>query len=146
MTETGGLVGWSVLLCLVLAVRILDSRRGRRFLRARVTPLLEDWWAARQRSSSDADQEFEELWAIMRREQLSADLQRLRRIVATDESMSATRQIANRLAYRSILQDFEKTAELIPWLADDDTVRRWTPSTYNSRPPEAEVLEIGGWH
>jgi hypothetical protein len=136
-----GLVGWAVLVCLVLAVRLLDTRPGRRFLRARVIPPLADWWAARQRS--DADQEFEELWAIMRREQLSAHLQRLRRIVATDESMSATRQIANRLAYRSVLHDFEKTAELIPWLADDATSHRWTPSTYHSRPREAEVLEIG---
>jgi hypothetical protein len=144
VTELGELVAWSTLVGLVLVARLLDTRPGRRFLRARVIPLA-DWWAARQRPS-DADQEFEEMWAVMRREQLSAHLQRLRRIVATDESMSATRQIANRLAYRSILHDFEKTAELIPWLADDDdTARRWTPSTYDSRPREAEVLEISGW-
>ena len=142
MTEHGLLVGWSVLIALVLAVRLLDTRLGRRFLRARVSPLLADWWAARQRPS-EADQEFEELWAVMKRQQLGAHLQRLRRIVATDESMSATRQIANRLAYRSVLHDYEKTAELIPWLADDDTAHRWTPSTYHSRPGEAEVLEIG---
>ena len=60
--------------------------------------------------------------------------------------MSATRQIANRLAYRSIQHDLEKTAELIPWLADDHTAPRWTPSTaHHTRPREAEVLEIGGW-
>ncbi len=142
MTEHGLLVGWSVLIALVLAIRLLDTRLGRRFLRARVSPLLSNWWAARQRPS-EADQEFEELWAVMRREQLSAHLQRLRRILATDESMSATRQIANRLAYRSVLHDLEKTAELLPWLTGDETARRWTPSTHHFRPREAEVLETG---
>ena len=107
MTEVG-LVGWFTLFGLVVAARLLDTRPGRRFLRARMSPLA-DWWAARQRSSSDADQEFEELWAVMRRQQLAAHLQRLRRIMATDESMSATRQIANRIAYRGALHDLERT-------------------------------------
>ena len=140
MTEVG-LVGWFTLFGLVLAARLLDTRPGRRFLRARISPLA-DWWAARQRSS-DADPEFEELWAVMRRQQLAAHLQRLRRIVATDESMSATRQIANRIAYKGVLHDLERTRELIPWMADEDSGSRWIPSTYNSRHPEAEVLEIG---
>jgi hypothetical protein len=142
VTELGQLVGWLTLLGLILAARLLDTRPGRHFLRARIRPLA-DRWAARQRTLSEADQEFEELWAVMRREQLSAHLQRLRRIVATDESMSATRQIANRLAYRSIQHDLEKLAELVPWMADDETALRWTPSTYHSRPREVEVLEIG---
>ena len=81
MTEHGQLVGWLVLFCLVVAARLLDTRPGRRFLRARMSPLA-DWWAARQHS--DVDQDFEELWAIMRREQLSADLPRLRRTGVTD--------------------------------------------------------------
>ena len=136
------MVGWFALFGLVLAARLLDTRPGRRLLRAGMSPLLA-WWAARQSSLSDVDPEFEELWAVMRRQQLSAHLQRLRRIVATDESMSATRQIANRLAYRSILDDLEKTAELIPWMADDVTAPRWAPSTYHSQPREAEVLEVG---
>ena len=142
MAEVGPMVGWFALFGLVLAARLLDTRPGRRLLRAVISPLLA-WWAARQSSLSDVDQEFEELWAVMRRQQLSAHLQRLRRIVATDESMSATRQIANRLAYRSILDDLEKTAELIPWMADDVTAPRWAPSTYHSQPREAEVLEVG---
>ena len=142
MAEVGPMVGWFALFGLVLAARLLDTRPGRRLVRAVISPLA-DWWAARQRRSSDVDEEFEELWAVMRREQLSVHLQRLRRIVATDESMSATRQIANRLAYRSIQHDLEKLAELVPWMAEDDTARSWVPSTYHYRPREPEVLEIG---
>jgi hypothetical protein len=143
----GWLVAFSALVAVVLAARLLDTRPGRRFLRARISRL-EDWWAARQRQSSDGEQEYDELSAVLRRQELRAHADRLRRIVATDESMSATRQIANRLAYRWILRELEKTPE-IPWITDDDpgwspSVTPVRPSTYGSaRRPAPEVLEIG---
>jgi hypothetical protein len=142
VTEADQLVAWSAFMLLVIAARLLVSRPALRFLGPRLSRLAE-WWMARPRARSEADAELDELAAVQRRQQLSAHLQRLRRIVATDESMSATRQIANRIAYRGLLHDFEKTAELIPWLADDETAVRLIPTTYYSRPREVEVLEIG---
>ena len=149
MAEFGQLVAFTALVCVVLAARLLDTPPGRRFLRARLSPLA-DWWAARQAAASDVDQEYDELSVILRRQQLGAHLERLRRILATDESMSATRQIANRLAYRWLQHEFDRTPGILPWMPDDDVVRGWSPSAraiglsaYDSGRRESEVLEIG---
>ena len=151
MAELDQMIAWSVFVGLVLVARVLVSRPALRFLGPRISRLA-DWWVARQRSESALDSELDELSAVLRLQQLSADVQRLRRIVATDESMSATRQIANRIAFRSLLHDLEKTRELLPWMADDDIADRWPsagvamrPSRYAAahRAPTPEVLEIG---
>ena len=149
MTGLGQLVAFSALVAVVLAARLLDTPPGRRFLGARIGRLT-DWWSARQAAASDVDQDYDELSVILRRQQLGAHLERLRRIVATDESMSATRQIANRLAYRWLQHEFETTPGILPWMPDDDIARGWSPvataiglSTYNSAHREPEVLEIG---
>jgi hypothetical protein len=139
-------VAWSTLVALVLGARLLDTRPGRRFLRARLKPLA-DWWIARQRAVSDVDQEYDELSLILRRQQLTAHIARLRRILATDESMSATRQIANRLAYRWLLRELDRTPVTARWITDDDDfTNRWAPRPYSAPRREAEVLEIGWRH
>jgi hypothetical protein len=150
VTGYGQLVAWSVLAALAIGLRLLDTRSGRRFLRAR-TERLADWWAARQRPASEVDQEYDELSAILRRQKLGVAVERLRRIVATDESMSATRQIANRLAYRRLLYDLERTPEILPGMTDDRTAAGWPPSMMtirhsndpHRRAPTVEILEIG---
>ena len=142
MAEDSHIVALAVLVGLVLAARFLGTRPGRRFLRARLSPLA-DWWVARQAATSNVDAEYDELAIVLRRQQLSAHLQRLRRIVATDESMSATRQIANRLAYRWLQRELAETPAILPGPDDDDTLDRWVPRAYNPRPREPEVLEIG---
>lgn len=56
------------------------------------------------------DQDAVDLADAVRREELAAHLARLRRLIATDEHMSATRQIGNRIAYEQVRQlahDFE---------------------------------------
>jgi hypothetical protein len=136
----GQLIAWGSLLVLVLAARLLVTRLGRRFLRARFG-WVADWWLSRQEAPTDV--EYDELAIVLRRQQLSAHLQRLRRIVATDESMSATRQIANRLAYRWLQRELDETPAILPGPDDDDTLDRWVPRAYNPRPREPEVLEIG---
>jgi hypothetical protein len=85
------------------------------------------------------------LSAILRRQKLGVAVERLRRIVATDESMSGTQQIANRLAYRRLLYDLERTPEILPGvlttspqpaalLGDDDSVQqRPLPARPDSR-------------
>jgi hypothetical protein len=131
------------LVALVLGARLLDTRPGRRFLRARLKPLA-DWWIARQSATPSVDPEYDELSLIVRRQQLTAHIARLRRILATDESMSATRQIANRLAYRWLLRELDRTPATARWIADDDDfTNRWAPRPYSAPHREPEVLEIG---
>ncbi len=48
---------------------------------------------------------FPTTWHVLtRRERLLADLERIRRLLATDIGMSATRQIGNRLAHDQLLR------------------------------------------
>jgi hypothetical protein len=149
VAELDQVVAWSAFVGLVLVARLLVSRRALRFLGPRISRLA-DWWVARQRPVSALDQEVDELSTVLRRQQLIADVERLRRIVATDESMSATRQIANRIAYRRLLYDLEKTPDVLHGMYDD-SAGRWSPSVttippswYDSRrAPTTEVLEIG---
>ena len=148
MAEPDQLVAWSGFIALILVARLLLTRRARVFLGPHISRLA-DWWVARRRAS-EVDHEYDELALVLRRQELSAHVARLRRIVATDESMSATRQIANRLAYRGLLRDLEETRDMLPWMADDDAADRWSSavvpirrSRYDSHRAAPEVLEIG---
>ncbi len=103
--------------------------------------------------------------AQARREKLVADVQRLRRLVATDMAMSATRQLANRIAYASLVSELEAlrevpepfpsamgglaTAASVPaarW-ADDLVLTAPSPRLFGrddgQRAPAVEVLELG---
>jgi hypothetical protein len=137
-------VAWSVFACLVIAARLLLTRPALRFLGPRLSRLAE-WWMARPRPRSEADAERDELAAVLRRQQLNVHIQRVRRIVATDESMSATRQIANRIAYRGLLRDLESIPDVFPWMPDDEAmISRYTSGGYGLRDNRTvEVLEIG---
>ena len=149
MAELNGAVAWSTLFGLVVALRLLDTRPGRRFLRARFGWITK-WWAARQSAVPAVDAELDELSAVLRRQQLTTAVERLRRILATDEYMSATRQIANRIAYRGLMHDLEHTPDVLPDM-HDDTTDRWAATvlaiqsnSYDSRrTPTVETLEIG---
>lgn len=103
----------------------------------------------------EVDPFTEELYRVMRRERLEADLQRLRRLLATDMSMSATRQIGNRLAYDWVLREYdrnrrEEPAEPLGQYASShaatpttDARRDLTFSPSWQRPSTVEVLDIG---
>jgi hypothetical protein len=144
VTEAGQLYGWSAFVLLVIAARLLMTRPALRLLGPRLSRLSE-WWMSRPRQRSEADAEFDELWAVVRRQQLTAHIQRLRRILATDESMSATRQIANRIAYRGLLQDLANLPDVLPWMPDDDAmISRYSSGGYGTRRDRTvEILEIG---
>lgn len=67
----------------------------------------------------EVDEAAEELSRVLRRERLHADLARLERILATDMSMSATRQIGNRLAHAWLVRELDaSTSDLPPWIQD----------------------------
>jgi hypothetical protein len=144
VTEADQLLAWSAFVLLVIAARLLVTRPAQRFLGPRLSRLAE-WWMSRPRPRSEADAELDELSAVLRRQQLTLHVQRLRRIVATDESMSATRQIANRIAYRGLLHDLENTPDVLPWMPDDDAlISRYTSGGYGTRRDRTvEILEIG---
>jgi hypothetical protein len=145
VSENGQLVAWAVLVGVVLVIRFLDTRPGRRLLRAKLGPL-EDWWVARQAAEWSADPEYDEMSIVLRRQRLSAHVARLRRILATDEYMSATRQIANRIAYRSLQRELDETPAILPGPDDFETFERWAPRAYSPQHRETEVLEIGWRH
>jgi len=50
-----------------------------------------------------------DMYRARQRQKLYADIARLRRILASDEEMSATRQLGNRIAYDWLLNEFERT-------------------------------------
>lgn len=100
--------------------------------------------------------QFPSTWhALTRRERLLADLERVRRLLATDTGMSAVRQLGNRLAHDQLLRELRETPEPpwallagrtsasaaptpaagVPSLPED---RGWRPRQ------QVETLEIGG--
>jgi len=51
------------------------------------------------------DQEVLHRWAVARLEQLRGHLERVRRLILDDEWMTATRQVANRMAHEHLVRD-----------------------------------------
>ena len=142
------LVGWLLVIGLFIVLPLLSRRSVRNFLRPPMIRL-GSWTMAQLRPGGDPDEEADDLSNVVRRQRLCAEVQRLQRILATDESMSATRQIANRLAYRQLLRELEITPDVYAEMPDHLTATRWNPSTLSPRPershvaPTVEILEIG---
>ena len=100
----------------------------------------------------------DDLAKALRRERLQADVRRLQHLLATDEWMSATRQMGNRLAYDWLVRELDRsTRSISPLFVSDDTYGNWdvpeagepiTPRVRSQpaqRSPQVEILEIGGW-
>jgi hypothetical protein len=138
-------IGW-LLLILLIGLTLLTRPSVRNFLGPPLIRLV-DWTLAQIRPVSEPDEEDDDLWNVLRRQQLSAHAERLRRILATDESMSATRQIANRLAYRQLLNELKEIPDVWAPMAAPATASRWnSPTVYPKRSesaPTVEILEIG---
>jgi hypothetical protein len=160
-----GQVAWLVALTLV-AVSLLLARSAatRRRLAPQVVRLLA-WAAAALTPEDEPDPLAEALRAQLRRERLVADVQRLRRLMAHDQHMSAVRQLGNRIAYASLVAELESLREAptaspfgtvgLPAAASVPT-SRWTDDLVLSttaprspardlgqRAPAVEVLELG---
>jgi hypothetical protein len=106
------------------------------------------------RPAEPVDELADHLYRVFRRERLRADIQRLQRILAADESMSATRQLANRLAYDWLLRELAELGrglELYPaavssW--DAGSPRSRTTEVLPSRSPSGssvETLDVRLW-
>jgi hypothetical protein len=141
---------WLVLFALILAVPLLARPFIRRQL-SRLGGVVFD----RLSQPAEPDREAEELWSVLRRERLCADLRRVEHLIATDTWMSATRQLGNRLAYAQLLDDLKHTPEVLPALSGFGEVDSWTafpPAVEQAFPsagyaprnaPKIEILEIG---
>ena len=107
-------------------------------------------------ATADEFDHFPDRWsALIRRERLIADVQRLQRIVATDMTMSAVRQLGNRIAYNQLLLELRDTPDLPVQAPAVSAFDRWDAS----QPPlparrgttggdwrplgQVETLEIG---
>jgi hypothetical protein len=141
--------GWLVVIGLFISLPLLSKPSVRNFLGPPMIRL-GSWTLARLRPVGDPDQEADDLSNAVRRQQLCAHVQRLQRILASDISMSATRQIANRIAYRQLLHELENAPDVCAAMPGHVTATRWNPSTLSPRtvPSErAPTVEIGdiGW-
>jgi hypothetical protein len=139
------LAGWLFFVGLLIGLSLLGKPSVRNFLGP---PMIRfgSWILAQLRPSVDPDEEADDLSKVLRRQQLYAKVQRLQRVLATDESMSATRQIANRIAYRQLLHELRTTPAAYDAMPNHATDTRWNalPSTERSQhAATVEILEIG---
>jgi hypothetical protein len=139
---------WLLLNAVVFSVIVLSSTRIRDHL-APAMVRLGSWTFAHLRPVAEVDQEADYLWNVLRRQQLAAHVQRLQRILASDQYMSATRQIANRIAYAQLLSELRSTPDFEGAMPTHGTPTQWNPSAHpawTERPtpaPAVEILDIG---
>lgn len=109
------LLGWFLVAVAMIGFALVsvDPEATKRRLGPHLTRLIERA-VERCRPVEEPDPLAEALRAQIRYEKLVADVQRLRRLVATDMGMSATRQIGNRIAYASLLQELESSRPVSP--------------------------------
>ena len=140
------LMSWLLVIGVFVGVTLVSIRAVRDHLGPRIRRL--GSWAATQLSPvTELDEEADDLSKVLRRERLCSDIQRLQRILATDMSMSATRQIANRLAYAQLVHELREVPDFYDPMPSH-SVTRLHPSnqllrTARPQPPTVEILEIG---
>lgn len=85
----------------------------------------------------------------VRRERLCTSLDRIDRLIAHDDWMSATRQMGNRLARRRLVLELRQLPDLVPsvrrdpWSEAATTQRGWAALSDGPAAPKVEFLEIG---
>ena len=90
--------------------------------------------------SGDEFGHFPAAWyAVSRRQRLQADLERLRRILATDMGMSAVRQLGNRLAHDQLLRELRELPEPLTPAPIARAIDSWSIPT-----PAPPVMAGGG--
>lgn len=119
MADSGQLGYWLFVACALLIAPIVLMRV---FARISVEDFLDnlwDWMAARADTDPDLpdpDDDADlllpaEVRRINRTEKLLADLSRVRHLLTVDSSMSAVRQLGNRLAYEQLLHELRQAAD-----------------------------------
>jgi hypothetical protein len=95
--------------------------------------------------------EHAELWLMARRKQLTEDLYRVEQLLLHDATMSATRQLGNRLAREQLLALLARIPDVLP---GRDRYTAYEPISYETAAPSpalarrgssVEVLDVSGW-
>ena len=145
---------WFLVIGLYVVLPLLTWPASQRVL-MRLAGRLNGWSTARLVPTEQYDPEQSDLWLWEKRNRLCADLRRIEDLLATDTWMSATRQLANRLAYDQLVADLRDTPEVFPALgtipsaaARDESAGRlgsagYIGAAYPAQKPDVEILEIG---
>lgn len=106
----------------------------------------------RMDAPAELDPAAQALVTQIRRECLCASLDRIDRLIAHDDWMSATRQMGNRLARRRLVVELRQLPDLVPsarrepWSEAATTQRGWAAFSDGPATPKVEFLEIGLRH
>ena len=92
-------------------------------------------------------------WAAIRLQQLQGHLERVRRLILDDEWMTATRQVANRMAHERLLRDVREAEDTLTELdpfgaltgAASPAFAASSRLAFSAAPPQrvVEVIEFG---
>jgi hypothetical protein len=131
---------WLFCCSLFLAPLLVRAPIVRRFLDATLSGLD----GPEDEPSGDEFDHFPERWsAIIRRDRLLADVQRLQKILAGDAGMSAVRQLGNRLAYEQLLRELREMPDLPAAAPAVRGVDRWEVPAGPLQP--RAVTAAGDW-
>ena len=139
-----------VIIAILFVVAVLLTRdRPRAWLIAQGSELAGRY--GRPAHTPEWELEHAELWLMARRKQLSEDLARIERLLLHDASMSATRQLGNRLARDQLLVSLARIPDVLP---GRDRYSAYEPVPYEMSAPtpalarrgsSVEVLDVSGW-
>ena len=139
-----------IIIAILFVIAVLLTRdRSRAWLIAQGSELAGRY--GRPEHTPEWELEHAELWLMARRRQLSEDLARIERLLLHDASMSATRQLGNRLARDQLLVSLARIPDVLP---GRDRSFVYEPLPYETsaaspalgrRAASVEVLDVGGW-
>jgi hypothetical protein len=139
-----------IIIAILFVIAVLLTRdRSRAWLIAQGSELAGRY--GRPEHTPEWELEHAELWLMARRKQLSEDLARIERLLLHDASMSATRQLGNRLARDQLLVSLARIPDVLP---GRDRSFVYEPLPYETsaaspalgrRAASVEVLDVGGW-
>jgi len=139
-----------IIIAILFVIAVLLTRdRSRAWLIAQGSEIAGRY--GRPEHTPEWELEHAELWLMARRRQLSEDLARIERLLLHDASMSATRQLGNRLARDQLLVSLARIPDVLP---GRDRSFAYEPLPYETSAPSpalgrgaasVEVLDVGGW-
>lgn len=139
-------------MCLPVVIWVLSRPPVWSRIRVRLEPVAADFWQQIVQPEKP-DPEILRGWAAVRLQQLQGHLERVRRLILDDEWMTATRQVANRMAHERLVRDVheaEMALEAFGPLEPEIALAAATPAAASrfafSAPaarPVTEVIEFG---
>ena len=139
-----------VIIAILFVIAVMLTRdRSRAWLLSQVSELAGRY--GRPEHTPEWELEHAELWLMARRKQLTEDLYRVEQLLLHDATMSATRQLGNRLAREQLLALLARIPDVLP---GRDRYTAYEPISYETAAPSpalarrgssVEVLDVSGW-